>query len=225
MAKIIKITELSRDFGMKSKDLIDSFKAVSIEKNSGGSVTDIEFEVIMQHLTSTHQMKNIDDYMDGKITITAPKKEKKAAPKAEAPKAEAPKAETPKKAEAPKAEAPKAEATKAEAPKPAAKPEAKREGAPKNNNSARPERQGAPKGDRGYNRDRGENRYGARPSDDPFAKRRENMNAQASGFKRDGTPVKKNNAPERRDEVKTAPIAAQKAAPAETQKAAATETV
>ena len=224
MAKVIKITELSRDFGMKSKDLIDSFKAVNIEKNSGGSVTDVEFEVIMQHLTSTHQIKNIDDYMDGKVTITAAKKEKKSAPKAETPKAEAPKTE------APKAEAPKAEPKRADAPKSAAKPEAekpaaRREDAQKNNNSQRPERQdrrGAERGDRGYNRDRGENRYGARPSDDPFAKRRENMNAQASGFRRDGTPMKKNNVPERREEVKTAPAQAKKAAPAEPEKAAET---
>ena len=43
MAKITKISEMSRDFGMKAKDVIEGFKEVKIEKNTGASVTDVEF--------------------------------------------------------------------------------------------------------------------------------------------------------------------------------------
>ena len=117
MAKGIKISELSKDFAMKSKDVIEEFKSVNIDKTTGGTVSDEEFAVFMQHITSSHQISDLEAYRSGKITI------KIAAEKAETPKKEAkaaePKAE--KKAE-PKKEA-KAE-LKAEA-KAEPKPEAK----------------------------------------------------------------------------------------------------
>ena len=207
MAKVVKITELSKDFGMKSKDLIDFFKEVNIEKNSGGSVNDIEFEIIMQHITSARQIHNLDEYMSGKATITSQEKKEKAAEKApvqEAPKAEA--ATAPKKEEKP-APAPKKE--EKPAPERAAERKEERKEAPvkpmgDKPRTDRPER--APerqfdKGNKSFNRERPENKYGARPSDDPFAKRRENMNAQANGMRRDGAPVKKNG-PDQRNEAK-----------------------
>lgn len=88
MAKTMKITEMSKDFAMKSKDVIETFKAVNIDKNTGASVSDGEFEIFMQQITSTHQIKNIDDYLDGKVKISAPKAEKtapKTAPAEEKP--------------------------------------------------------------------------------------------------------------------------------------------
>ena len=115
----IKIKQLSDDFSMKSKEVLDTLLGLQIEKKSGASVDKEEFEIFVNSLTRKHQIENLEDYKSGKATIKAEKKEKPAktaAPKAEAPKAEAPKAEAPK-AEAPKAEAPKAEAPKAEAPK------------------------------------------------------------------------------------------------------------
>ena len=180
MAKAMKISELSRDFAMKSKDVIDTFRAVNIDKNSGASVTDIEFEVFMQHLTLSRQIKDVEAYTDGKVTITAPKKEKKEpTPKPEAkaePKPEV-KAEPTAKVTAPATQ--KTEAKPEERQRPAA-PEQRRD-RPRDNDGAR-RHEGHNRDNRDYRRD---NRpYGARPSDDPFAKRRENMNAQASGFKR-----------------------------------------
>ena len=89
MAKGIKISDLSKDFSMKSKDIIEEFKTVDIEKTTGGTVSDEEFAVFMQHITSTHQISNLEDYTSGKITIKiADKTEKKAAPKAEEKKPE-----------------------------------------------------------------------------------------------------------------------------------------
>ena len=89
MAKIMKITELSKDLSMKAKDLIDGFRAINIDKNNGASVTDGEFEMLMQHLTSSHQIHNLEEYRDGKITITKAEKKPAVKEKVEtAPKAE-----------------------------------------------------------------------------------------------------------------------------------------
>ena len=266
MAKVLKIADVSKDFAMKSKDVIEEFKALNIEKNSSGSVSDIEFEVFMQRMTATHQISDLEAYIDGRVTLNVAK-EKKAAPAKPAAKAE-PKPEVkaePKpevKAE-PKPEVkaePKPE-VKAE-PKPEVKaepkPEVKAEPKPEvkaepkpdfrsQNNGQRPQqgqyqqRQGAPAiGDRrpatdrprfdrdqrpqqgqpargGYNngerrdfgasnnqfrnnQQQGQNpRYGQRPSDDPFAKRRENMNRTADGQRRPGQQpnnVKPNQQPQ-----------------------------
>ena len=190
MAKAMKISELSRDFSMKSKDIIDSFKAVNIEKTSGASVSDVEFEVFMQYLTTSRQIHDIEAYREGKITLTAEKADKKPAPKAEEPKKEepvkvapAPKVEEPKKEEPVKATPKASPAPKAEQParpeRPENKPFENRDRSRDGQFNKKPEGQ---KNNFEFKRD---NRpYAQRPSDDPFAKRRENLNAQASGFKR-----------------------------------------
>ncbi len=227
MAKIVKISEMSKDFSMKSKDVIETFKTLKIEKNTGASVNDGEFEAFMQYMTSTYQIKNIDDYLEGKVSITAPRavKEEKPAVKAQ-PKAE-PKAEVkpePKVESKPEAKAePKPEIKTEAAVKTSEKPAAKAEQRPQQTarpapaqgvkpgfgqNSPRPfdrqrgdrpdgqrppfrqdgqrpsQGQGRPD-NRGSYQDRG-NRYGARPSDDPFAKKREAMNRNAEGYKGQG---------------------------------------
>ena len=131
----IKITQLSKDFGMKSKDVTDAFKDLGLDKKSGGSVDETEFEMFLDHMTKTHQISNLDAYRKGLVKLTVTKGQRKAQPKpAEEAKvevnAEAPKEE--KKSE-PKAEAPKKEKkseAKVEAPKEEKKPEVKAE-APK----------------------------------------------------------------------------------------------
>ncbi len=274
MAKGIKISDLSKDFAMKSKDVIEEFKNVNIEKTTGGTVSDEEFAVFMQHITSSHQISDLEAYRSGKITIKAagkpvkeetkkaesketPKKEEvKAEPKKEAPKKEEvkaePKKEAPKKEEVkaePKKEAPKKEETKSEPKKdttkkaePKVEPEKKME----KHSEAKPEVQKRPEAKQENNRgerrpdgqrpqfDRGErrpdgqrpqfdknqrrpdgqgyqgNKYGARPSDDPFAKRRENMNREANGQRRPGEGFSK-------PQQKPAPTPVQKTAPVVTE--------
>ena len=128
----IKITQLSKDFSMKSKDVTDAFKELGLDKKSGASVDEVEFEMFLDHMTKTHQIKNIESYRNGTAKLTAVKEEKKKAePKAKA-EAEVSEVKTEKKPEV-KAEAPKAEKkpeVKAEAPKAEKKPEVKAE-APK----------------------------------------------------------------------------------------------
>ncbi len=231
MAKGIKISDLSRDFSMKSKDVIEEFKTVNIEKTTGGTVSDEEFAVFMQHITSSHQISDLEAYRSGKVTLKIADKAEKAAPKAEPKPAPAPE----QKPEVKAAPAPEKKPEVKAAPAPEKKPEvktapkaesaSKAEAAPRTEKrpEARPEMQKRPEGqkpqfdrnnqrpdgqrpqydrngqrpdgqrpqfDRNGRRPEGQgyqgNRYGARPSDDPFAKRRENMNREANGQRKPG---------------------------------------
>ena len=256
----IKISQITKDFNLKSKDVLDIFTAdLGIDKKTGATADGEEFELFIQKLTLKNQIKNIDKYLSGEATITVKGEgaaEAKAAVKTEAKKASisegggarsategvpsqantaAPKAEAkPEVKPAPKAEA-KPEVKPA--PKTEAKPEAKKvsEGvgaqskpAPKtdakpkfeqkdrqggfgqsnqqrggNQNQQRQDNNNRPQRDNRDNRGYGQNQG---MSFDPFAKKRENMNRQAEGFKqRPGDQMRKpmgqQNQP-RQDEVK-----------------------
>ena len=139
MAKGIKISDFSKDFSMKSKDVIEKFKTINIEKTTSGTVSDEEFAAFMQHVTLGHQISDLEAYRSGKITIKIAKEKPKAeAPKAEAPKTEAPKTEV--KTEAPKTEAPKTEAPKA----PKAEPKRETEKPQERRPEARPQQDKRP---------------------------------------------------------------------------------
>ena len=85
----IKISQLTKDFNLKSKDVIDTFATeLGIEKKSGATVDVAEFELFMQKITLSHQIKNLDAYLSGETKITIKrddvKAEEKPAPKNEA---------------------------------------------------------------------------------------------------------------------------------------------
>ncbi len=245
MAKGIKISDMSKDFAMKSKDIIEEFKNVKIEKTTGGTVSDEEFAAFMQHITSIHQISDLEAYRSGKITIkVASKAEAKPEPKTEVKVETKPEVKVEKKPE-PKVEV-KAPAVEKK-PEPAKAPEVKKaepvKVAPEKKaeqpqrNDRRPEGQRPqfdkngqrpdgqrPQFDRNGQRPDGQrpqfdknarrpdsqgyqgNKYGARPSDDPFAKRRENMNREANGQRKPGEGFAK---PQQKPQA--APV--QKAAP------------
>ena len=247
----IKISQISKDLNLKTKDIIDTLSSeVGIEKKSGASVDVAEFELFMQKLTLAHQIKNIDAYLSGetKITIkteanaeakstakaeakTEAKAEVKPAAKAEAKAEVKPAAKAEAKAEvksAAKTEAKpvakaevksevkpvaKAEVQKtAPAAKPTVKAEAQKPAEAVHKAPAVPERKPQPNtGERknfekgGFDRnqsaqkpgankpfknDRG-GRYTSVESFDPFAKKRENMNREASGFVRNPQNISK----------------------------------
>ena len=81
----IKVTQISKDFNMKSKDITDIFKDVGLEKKSGASVETDEYELFIHLATASHQIKNIGDYIDGKtkINVVASSEDKKEEPKVE----------------------------------------------------------------------------------------------------------------------------------------------
>ncbi len=100
----MKISALAKDFNLKSKDVIDVFAALGVEKKTSGTVDPEEFSAFLEHITTQNQISNMSDYLAGKADIvreTAPKapKEKKEAPvktastKKEESKKAAPKAE------------------------------------------------------------------------------------------------------------------------------------
>ncbi len=83
MAEKITLTQLSRDFALKAKDLIELLKGAGIEKKTGASLEANEMSVFLDTLTKKNQLENIDDYLDGKATLRADKP--KPAPKQPAP--------------------------------------------------------------------------------------------------------------------------------------------
>ncbi len=197
----LKITQISKDFNLKSKEVTDGFKDVGIDKKSGAVADGDEFELFMEHLMVSHQIKDLESYLGGKNRIAAVKENK---------------AEAPAKVEAPVKEtvAPAAEAKKPEA-KPEVRPEVKKQppvaakpqqpaerrpeqGRPVDRRPAQPgERRDFNQGQRqGERRDFNQGqrqsdrpqyqRYTGTPQENPFAKKREGMNRAAEGFKRPG---------------------------------------
>ena len=48
--KAIKITQISKDFNLKSKDVLDVFKEVGLEKKTGGGAEMEEYELFLHKL-------------------------------------------------------------------------------------------------------------------------------------------------------------------------------
>ncbi len=121
----MKISALAKDFNLKSKDVIDIFAALGVEKKTSGTVDPVEFSAFLEHVTNTNQISNMSDYLAGKADIARntekqEKKEAKEAPVKSAPaKKEEPKKEEKAKVEAPAPmqEAPKKDEVKKEEPK------------------------------------------------------------------------------------------------------------
>ena len=176
----IKVSQISKDFNMKAKDVSDAFKEIGFEKkNSGVAVEAEEFELFLNYITKRNQIKNLEAYTSGSVTI-ASAKEKKAnvetAVKAEVKTEVKPVPEVQKAPKAVPAEktVQRAEKVRDERPAPQRKPE---DGA-RRYDTPQPQRQNsatyyAPKP--AYKK------YTERPQDDPFAKKRENMNRTAGG--------------------------------------------
>ena len=107
---VVKITQITKDFARKTKDVLDLLKAHGVDKKSGATLTEAEFSLFLDALTAENQIENLDDYLSGKARILTASAKAPApeAPVAEAPVAEAPVAEA---APTPAAEAPAAPAS------------------------------------------------------------------------------------------------------------------
>ena len=166
----IKITQITKDFAMKSKDVLDTFKEIGFDKKSGGSVDSDEFELFMNYLSTKHQIKDLDAYRDGRVKISQAEKK--------------PKAQKPKAVEKP--------AEKVEVNPEVKKPETKQPQRDARSASARPAQENRrPQGERQFNRDNNQPRYSKytqQPQENPFAKKLEGMNRVAQGFTRSGAP-------------------------------------
>ena len=214
----IKITQLTKDFNIKSKDVLDTFASLGIEKKSGGSVDTDEFEIFMERMMKTHEIKDLDAYRDGKTKIVS----MESKPRAEKPEVKVPevKAEAPKAAPVSKKEpapapmaAPERKPAPAErpaAPAPERRPQqdrpemrqrpADRPTQQQSDRTARPAQQGQRDGrpaQQGQQRDnRGYQKYNAVPQENPFARKIDNMNRTAQGFKPIGSQPDRTRKPE-----------------------------
>ena len=130
--KKITMTQISKDFALKTKDIIDVLKAHGLEKKSGATLSEAEFSFFLDVLTKDNQIENLDDYLTGKARIlcggAAPAEEPQPEPVAEEPAKKAPVAEAPKPEE--KKPEPKA-APVAEDKKPEPKVEEKKDDKPR----------------------------------------------------------------------------------------------
>ena len=143
MTNKYKLSDLAKDFGLKSKDLAQIITdATGEEKKSGATLNETEIALVFNKLTLDNQVKSFDEYfatgnaarekakedrereknkkLAEQMAILEQLKAAAAAQNGEAPKTEekAEKKTEPKKAEPKKAEAPKTETKKAEEPKP-----------------------------------------------------------------------------------------------------------
>ena len=48
----MKISALAKDFNLKSKDVIDIFAALGVEKKTSGTVDSDEFSAFLEHITT-----------------------------------------------------------------------------------------------------------------------------------------------------------------------------
>ena len=168
----VKVTQISKDFAMKSKDVLDLFKELGLDKKSGGSVDTEEYELFVHFATFKNQIKDIDAYIDGKTKISVIEEKKPEREVKEEPKAV--------EKEEPKAVA-KEQPKKPEPVKPTVPPQ------PRQNFEKRESRPGQPQREQRFD-SRGQQprfqKYNERPSIDPFEKRRGDLNRAAEGYKK-----------------------------------------
>ena len=89
-----KINQMAKDMGLKSKELTDILTDKGMgEVKSQKTLSEQEFNILFQTLTSDNQVENIYDYMDGVTCIPSKRAAEKAAAKAAAEKAAAEAAE------------------------------------------------------------------------------------------------------------------------------------
>ncbi len=183
-----KITDVSKDFNMKSKDVIDVFGQLDIKKNSGATVEKEELEAFINVLTVTHSMKGIEKYLKGEVKISAPQRKSTRSAKSEAPAAAEKSPAAPEKKPAAPAPAEPAKRN-AEAAKPKERDgahgaqQAPSRGREQRPTEARTQQQRGADAGRERRRESTYKKYNERPQENPFAKKLSNMNRAAEGYR------------------------------------------
>ncbi len=115
-----KVNQLSKDMGIKSKEVIDILSEKGLEVKTQKVLEPEEFDIFMETVTKANQIENIDEYIDGVTYIPSKKKSASLAKAEEKPEIK-PEVKAKEKAETETKTELKAE------PKPAVKAEAKKE--------------------------------------------------------------------------------------------------
>ena len=80
-----RIKDFAKDFNLDIKDALDLIKKAGLgDRQSGANIESDEISKVVNMLTLDRQCKGIDDYLDGKNTITSEKKKAKMKAEAEA---------------------------------------------------------------------------------------------------------------------------------------------
>ena len=226
----IKITQISKDFNIKSKDVLDILSGLGIDKKSGGSMEADEFEIFVQHITTAHQIKDLDSYRSGRTKITSADKE--TAPAAEKPIEKMP-AEKPVEKPSVKPQTTPTAVPKVEKAAPVSNnsepapvksiPVQRQDQRPQPQqrpaqNDQRNDQRRDPSRDRDPRRDGnrpdrqqqrpqgGFNKYSAVPQENPFAKKLDNMQRAAQGFRNPNSEWQKHDGGRKPDSQKAAPV-------------------
>ncbi len=201
----IKITQISKDFNIKSKDVLDIFKEAGLDKKSGSSADKDEFELFLSYLTSKNQIKDLDAYRDGrsKIKSAVEKPKKVAKPKQEehTEKTAAPVVE-----KKPEQKKPVPQQNTERKPQPQQQSQ-QRQGDRRDNREQRPNR------DFDNRRNNNFNKYSAAPQENPFAKKLDNMNRAAQGLRNPNSTWQKPEQKKPAQQPAQKPVAAPVAAP------------
>ena len=133
-----RVGQLAKDFGVKTKEILDIIGKEGDSRASSASVSPEEFSHLLLKLTENKQIDNIDDYIDGKVKILT-SEQRAAVEKAEAEARAAAEAKAKAEAEAKAAAEAKAKAeaeAKAKAEREKEEQRAKRDAARPENRSA-----------------------------------------------------------------------------------------
>lgn len=66
-----RVHEVAKDFGVQSKEVIEILKSyIGEEKKHMTALTDHELNIIFEHFTQKHQVKNFDQYFNSKKTVS-----------------------------------------------------------------------------------------------------------------------------------------------------------
>ncbi len=76
----VKISQIAKDFNMKSKEVTDALKALGLDKKSGASLEGAEWNLFLNHLTKSNQLENLDDYLSGTALLRVKREPKKEPP-------------------------------------------------------------------------------------------------------------------------------------------------
>ncbi|MBE6577368.1 MAG: translation initiation factor IF-2 [Ruminococcaceae bacterium] len=77
---LLKVTQLSKDMNMKSKDVMEVLSGKGITPKSQTTLEPAQFEVLFDALTKANQIDNIGNYLDGVTYIPSKKKPAAAKP-------------------------------------------------------------------------------------------------------------------------------------------------
>jgi len=70
-----KISTLAKELEIKNKELLDTITNAGLSgKTQSGSLDETEFNIVLELLTSTHQVDSMDAYMNKEVIIEAPQK-------------------------------------------------------------------------------------------------------------------------------------------------------